>query len=110
MDAFEIEELFDHGSFVGLKLNEHNRIAIFITREESQAGWTTASQAIDVAWNLYMLYWDEDRDLLFINSSAKGPFDKLAKAVCGEKTRRIEGDDVFVPCTTSSDLYCATWD
>ncbi|HBN7892920.1 TPA: hypothetical protein L3842_005977 [Pseudomonas aeruginosa] len=31
----------------------------------------------------------------FISSSLKGPHDKLAKAICGDTARRIEGEEVF---------------
>ena len=33
--------------------------------------------------------------MLFVSSSAKGPFDKLATTVCGESSRRVTGDNVF---------------
>lgn len=42
-----------------------------------------------------MMHWDEDAGLLFISSSLKGPHDKLAKAICGDTARRIEGEEVF---------------
>lgn len=94
-DPFQAEELYDAGSYLGMKINPHQRVAIFVTRAEEQARWTTAQHAINVTWDLHMLHWDQVSGLLYISSSAKGPFDRLAKAVCGDTARRIEGEDVF---------------
>ena len=41
------------------------------------------------------MHWDQTTGLLYISSSAKGPFDRLAKAVGGETARRVEGEEVF---------------
>ncbi|OPF90512.1 hypothetical protein I8G32_02271 [Rhodopseudomonas palustris] len=94
-DPFQAEELYDAGIYLGMKLNAHKRVAIFVTRAEEQARWTTAQQAVNVTWDLHMLHWDQASGLLYISSSAKGPFDRLAKAVCGETARRVEGEEVF---------------
>ncbi|WP_206455651.1 DEAD/DEAH box helicase [Aurantimonas marina] len=94
-DPFQAEDLYDPGFYLGMKINPHQRVAIFVTRAEEQARWTTAQHAINVTWDLHMLHWDQASGLLYISSSAKGPFDRLAKAVCGETARRVEGEDVF---------------
>jgi hypothetical protein len=97
-DAWEplrAEDLYSPGVYLGMKINPHPRIAIFVTRSEEQAGWTTAQHATNVIWDLHMMHWDQTKGLLYISSSAKGPYDKLAKAVCGESTRRVEGEEVF---------------
>lgn len=94
-DPFRAEELYDPGVYLGMKLNPHQRVAIFVTRAEEQARWTSAQQAVNVTWDLHMLHWDQASGVLYISSSAKGPFDRLAKAVCGDTTRRVEGEEVF---------------
>lgn len=97
-DAWEplrAEDLYNAGVYLGMKVNPHQRVAIFVTRSEEVAGWTTAQHAINVAWDLHMMHWDPVKALLYISSSSKGPYDKLAKAVCGEMTRRVEGEEVF---------------
>ncbi len=48
--------------------------------------------AINVTWDLHMLHWDQASGLLYISSSAKGPFDRVAKAACGDTARRVEGE------------------
>lgn len=94
-DPFQAEELYDPGFYLGMKINPHQRVAIFVSRAEEQARWTTAQQAVNVTWDLHMLHWDQTSGLLYISSSAKGPFDRLARAVCGETARRVEGEEVF---------------
>jgi len=97
-DAWEplrAEDLYNPGVYLGMKVNPHQRVAIFVTRSEEQAGWTSAQHATNVVWDLQMMHWDPDKKLLYISSSAKGPYDRLAKAVCGDTTRRVEGEEVF---------------
>jgi len=97
-DAWEplrAEDLHNPGVYLGMKVNPHQHVAIFVTRSEEQAGWTTAQHAINVIWDLHMMHWDPTSSLLYISSSAKGPYDRLAKAVCGDTARRIEGEEVF---------------
>ncbi|WP_292084033.1 MULTISPECIES: DEAD/DEAH box helicase [unclassified Brevundimonas] len=94
-DPFRAEDLHDAGVFLGMKVNPHQGVAIFVTRAEEQAPWTSAQHAIDVTWDLHMMHWDASTRLLYVSSSVKGTFDRLAKAVCGEDARRIEGEDVF---------------
>jgi superfamily II DNA or RNA helicase len=94
-DPLRAEDLYDPGSYLGMKINARDRIAIFVTREQEEAHWTTAQHAINITWNLHMMHWDEAKNLLYINSSAKGPFDRLAAAVCGDGVRRLQGEDVF---------------
>ena len=97
-DAWEplrAEDLYNPGVYLGMKVNPHQRVAIFVTRSEEQAGWTTVQHATNVVWDLHMMHWDPDKRLLYISSSAKGPHDRLAKTVCGDTTRRVEGEDVF---------------
>jgi len=94
-EPLQAEDLYDPGVYLGIKINQHRRVAVFVTRSEEQAGWTTAQHATNVIWDLYMMHWDQTTGLLYISSSSKGPYDRLAKAVCGDTARRIEGEDVF---------------
>ena len=44
-DAWEplrAEDLYNPGVYLGMKLNPHQRVAIFVTRAEEQARWTSA--------------------------------------------------------------------
>ena len=94
-DPWQAEDIYNPGVYLGMKVNQHQRVAIFVTRSEEQAGWTSSKHATNVIWDLYMLHWDQDKNLLYISSSAESPYDRLAKTICGEETHRVEGEDVF---------------
>ncbi|MBU1230247.1 MAG: DEAD/DEAH box helicase family protein [Proteobacteria bacterium] len=94
-DPYKAEDLYNPGDYLGMKVNQFQRVAIFVTRSEELAGWTTAQHAINVTWDLHMLHWDPDKQLLYINSSGSGPHDQLAKAVCTDTAYRVQGEDVF---------------
>lgn len=63
-DPFRAEELYNPGVYLGMKLNPHQRVAIFVTWAEEQARWTSAQQAVNVTWDLHMLHWDQASGLL----------------------------------------------
>ena len=94
-EPLRAEDLYSPGVYLGMKINAHRRVAIFVTRSEEQAGWTTAQHATNVIWDLHMMHWDQAKGLLYISSSTKGPHDRLAKTVCGDSARRVEGEEVF---------------
>lgn len=92
-----IEDLFKPGSIVeGPHVNETERIAIFVKREEDRLRWTTAKAPTNVEYNLYMIHWNDDQGLLYINSSRlKDLHEDIAKKVCGSDVERIRGEDIF---------------
>jgi superfamily II DNA or RNA helicase len=94
-EPLRAEDLYNPGVYLGMKINPHQRVALFVTRSEEQARWTTAQHATNIIWDLHMMHWDQSKGLLYISSSAKGPYDRLAKIVCGETARRVEGEEVF---------------
>ena len=94
-DPHRIEDETPTGSFVGMKLNERERIAVCVLRHEATAKWTTSITATDVAWELILAHWDEENGILYISSTGGSATDGLAKAICGDETARIRGQDVF---------------
>lgn len=92
------EELFDEGDNLTspIAVNESNHIAWFVTESTAPVLWGEIETIADLTYHLYILYWDADRQLLYINSSNKnGTHDTLARAVCGTETKRIAGETVF---------------
>jgi hypothetical protein len=94
-DPHKIEDVVPQGAFVGMKLNERERIAVCILRHEVIAKWTTSSTATDVEWELLLAHWDEEMGILYISSSGGSATDGLAKAICGDKTTRVRDQNVF---------------
>ena len=94
-DPHKIEDSAPHASFVGMKLNERERIAVCVLRHEVTAKWTTSSTATDVQWELILAHWDEQAGILYISTTGGSATDALAKAICGDHVRRIRDQDVF---------------
>lgn len=88
---------FKSGAVVeGPIVNESARLAIFVTRHDDRLRWSTVKEPTNIEFNLYLLHWDEDRKLLFINSSRmKELHTPVARAVGGEDVERITGETVF---------------
>lgn len=92
-----VDSVFPPASVVeGPIINETARLALFVTRDEDRLRWSTVKHLVNVEWNLYLVHWDETRNLLFINSSRSGDLhEALAKAVAGDDARRITGENLF---------------
>jgi superfamily II DNA or RNA helicase len=78
----------------GPVINPQANLAIFVTRDETPVRWGAVKQIQDVAWNLYVLHWNEELGILFINSSNKDFHEHIAQAVCGTKAR-FTGETMF---------------
>ena len=94
---YVIEELFDPGAIVeGPHLNVAERLMIFVRRDEERLRWTSVKEPKNREYNLFMIHWDADRQLLFINSSNLGDLHlELAQAIAGSNVERISGEPVF---------------
>lgn len=93
-----IEEIYEEGEILTspIAINESRHIAWFVTETSSPVLWGEIETIADLTYHVYILYWDAERQLLYINSSNKSStHDTLARAVCGAKTDRIAGEDVF---------------
>jgi hypothetical protein len=50
----------------------------------------------EINYELFVVYWDQARQLLYINSSNTSAYpDAIAKAVAGDTIKRISGSDVY---------------
>lgn len=94
-EPMKIQDVIDGAQlYAGPVINPEHRLAIFVTRDEEPVRWGSVKQIQDVEWNLYVVHWDEDRNLLFINSSNKDFHEKIAEAVTGSLDR-VSGETVF---------------
>ena len=91
-----IEEAFPLGTiYRGPVVNEAERLAVFVTRDEAKVRWSSIKELVDVEWNLYLVHWDPETQLLYINSSkTKDLHEPLANAV-GGTAQRIRGERVY---------------
>jgi superfamily II DNA or RNA helicase len=93
----EIERALPFASVqAGPVINDEERIAIFVTREDIPVRWSSTKEVTNVEWNLFMVHWDSETKLLYINSSkSKELHERLAQSVCGEQVSRIMGEHVY---------------
>jgi superfamily II DNA or RNA helicase len=71
-------------------------VAIFVTRELEPVPWGTVRDIQNTTWHMYLLYWDRERGLLFINSSNNdSAHEDLAKAVAGDTAILVKGEIVY---------------
>jgi superfamily II DNA or RNA helicase len=68
--------------------------AFYVTRLVEKPRFTNNKRLEDSTYNLYVLYWDQDRELLHIGSSAPSTncHQQLAKSVSGDSVERMMGE------------------
>lgn len=81
---------------VPLPVNPEAKVAWFVVKLETPVEWGELPAVEEITYDLYVVYWDEARQLLYINSSNKGSHhERLAGAVAGSDAQRIEGAEVY---------------
>ncbi|HEX7681041.1 MAG TPA: DEAD/DEAH box helicase family protein, partial [Thermoanaerobaculia bacterium] len=66
-------------------LNANRTVLVVVTAKRIPLSWSDVETVYDWEWELYVLFWSEELNLLFINSSANaGEYKGLARAVAGE--------------------------
>lgn len=89
-------DVIDPNAIYGdIAINAKDRVLVFFTRREERVSWGDVRDIVDIVWDLFLLHWDADRRLLFVNSSDHGSLHQdLARAVAGE-VELIRGEQVF---------------
>lgn len=92
VDVFPADSLLTYP----IPVNERDRVAWFVTKEVFPVRWGDLQTVEEISYHLYVLYWDERRRLLYINSSnTEGVYPELARAVGGPSATRIIGEAVY---------------
>jgi superfamily II DNA or RNA helicase len=77
-------------------INSSEHTLVIVTARRVSLPWTNVETLFSWDWELYVVFWLSDRNLLFINSSTNaGEYKPLAKAVAGERATLISGNNVF---------------
>lgn len=77
-------------------ISSEHRVAAFVTKFETSVDWGEVKGFTNLEWDLYVLYWDTDQDILCINSSNTNSIYKdLAETVCGPDVSIFRGEQVF---------------
>ncbi|MFO1044493.1 MAG: DEAD/DEAH box helicase family protein [Planctomycetaceae bacterium] len=76
-------------------LNPQENTLVIVTTRRVPVDWAQIDEIHNWDWQLYVLNWSRDQNLLFIhNSNNAGFFKKLAEAVAGE-VQQVRGPEVF---------------
>lgn len=88
-----------------IAVNQRDKVAWFVTETRQPVRWGDLRTVEEVSHDLYVLYWNQSAQLLFINSSNNASLHQsLAKAVTDDATQPITGSDVYRVMTGISRL------
>lgn len=86
----------EHLLTLPIGLNQDAGIAWAVVRNRSAVRWGLLKTVEEVSYELYILYFDRDRRLLYINNSANsGVFQDLAETIVGDDASRFTGSTVY---------------
>ncbi|MEN3533623.1 helicase-related protein [Microbispora sp. ZYX-F-249] len=79
-----------------IAVNSRDHVLWFVTEERDPVQWGRLPAVEEVIHSLYVMYWDNARGLLYINSTNNDSVhEDLAMAVCGQTATRISGKQVY---------------
>ncbi|WP_145855378.1 DEAD/DEAH box helicase [Pedobacter suwonensis] len=78
--------------FVSTELN----VAVFLTKEVKKPRWLTTDELVNVNFNLFIVYYDRDNNLMYINSTRKtvDTYKQIASQYLGENPRQLSTEFV----------------
>jgi hypothetical protein len=69
---------------------------VVVTARRVPLAWTDVESLFSWDWELYVVIWSPEQELLFINSSSNaGVYRELAQVVAGEAATLVNGQEVF---------------
>lgn len=90
---------FDDLDFTSYDINDVEKLVVAVYAKEQNIEGIHVKDVKTLAWSYIVLFWDEDKNLLYINSSDNGSiFKEIANHVVGENGHEpvlIKGMDVF---------------
>jgi hypothetical protein len=79
-----------------IAINKQSAVSWFVTEDRREVKWGELRTVEEVSHDLYVLYWNREKQLLYINSSnTASHHEELARAVAGTNAERITGENVY---------------
>lgn len=78
-----------------IPVNDRDGVAWFVVEHRTAVDWGEANAVEDAVFDLFVLYCDRERGLLYINSSHDSLHEEIARAVCGETASRVTGELIY---------------
>jgi len=76
-------------------ISEDNSLVVMVTRLEDDIDWARTSEFYDIKWNLYLGYYNEEQETLFIYSTASRHNIEKFIALIAFGAEKIEGEAIF---------------
>ncbi len=77
-------------------INSEKRTLVIVTGNKVSVKWGDLKDIYQLEWTLYVIYWNQEQQLLYINCSANGSmFEKLAEVVSLGTASPINAEDVY---------------
>jgi superfamily II DNA or RNA helicase len=74
--------------------NSAEKVLVFIVRHPEELGWARTKDVTHLIYDLYVVFYDAGKKLLFIHSSVKSTHLSLAKAI-GGTVKQVRGETIF---------------
>lgn len=85
-----------HFDVIKSDISQKNNTLVIVTARSESVSWAQIKDVNNWNWDLYIVFWDKNQKLLFINSSSnQGYFENLAKAIAGNDVNLIRDFSVF---------------
>lgn len=76
-------------------INRDEKILIIIEPREVNIGWTSQQDIFNIEWHLYIVYWNNDKNIVFLNSTDKSKGYRLIKEIFDNEPITIKSENVF---------------
>lgn len=79
-------------------INSEKQTLIILLGSRKNVDWGSFNDVYNIEWDIYIAYWEQKNNLLFINSSEKGSqYQELANAIIGNEKEAvlIKDENVF---------------
>lgn len=77
-------------------INEEQKVLIVLTGQKCSVGLGKIDNIYNLIWSIYVIYWNKEQQLLFINSSANdGVYTQLAEAITNKYSKLVHATQVF---------------
>jgi len=90
-------------------INSEKRVLVIVCGKKNNIVWGNIDNIYELNWSLIVVYWYQDKQLLFINSSENlGNYSNLAKSVTNDKSILIDDASVYKSLSNISQLKMNT--
>ncbi|SDM97253.1 DEAD/DEAH box helicase [Vreelandella arcis] len=78
-----------------ISINDQSDTVIAVTRRETLVGWAQTEEIIDTNWNLYIAFYNEMQETLFVHTSGDDTQATRFLNLVARDSRRINGEPTF---------------